>query len=470
MHLALLLHAARSRAFSLLAALLLGACAGCGPSLEDPLPPESDLHAYSVAVVERARRLAVIPGAKAAFYLGRVHERFGSEDRALALYREAIKKDLASGEAFRRIGFILSQRKDQMAAAIEAYEGSLRAEPSHAGVRTRIGLILTHMNRLEEAVRAFRDEARAGTADEETHYNLGQALALLGRHQEAIESYREALKLEPDLRTAHYSLAQSLRAAGDAAGAEEAQKRFIALKAKEDAQAASRPTADDKRTEFLRYASEAWMDAADIFSDEATGAKDAERRRIMEAEFLHALREALRIDPTHLEPRTVLVRYYVNKGDMESGVQVLETALREVPRASALAPLAYELTGKLIDKLPVERVTAAQVELPFRLLLKVTELSPTSADAHRDLAQLILHRMGERKDLQPLALEHALQAVRSDGSSVHYDILAFAHYRNGQLGAALGALEEGLRLHPGAEHLRERLRVFRERVEGPRTP
>ncbi|HVR75373.1 MAG TPA: hypothetical protein VMT52_13640, partial [Planctomycetota bacterium] len=87
MHLAPLLHAARSRAFSLLAALLLGACAGCGPSLEDPLPPESDLHAYSVAVVERARRLAVIPGAKPAFYLGRVHERFGSEDRALALYR-----------------------------------------------------------------------------------------------------------------------------------------------------------------------------------------------------------------------------------------------------------------------------------------------------------------------------------------------------------------------------------------------
>jgi tetratricopeptide (TPR) repeat protein len=437
---------------------------GCGPSPDAPLPPEKDLYAYSLAVVEKAALKAPGQKAKALFFTGRVHQRFGLEDKALELFRQALKVNPHLGNAYRQMGYIFSQRKDQMEEAVKAYNQVLRCEPELPGIYTRLGLIFTHQNQLEKAMQALNEEIRLGTASEETYYNLGYAFSLGGKHVEAIENYREAIRRLPSLRTAHYGLVQSLRALGKGQEAEEAQKRFLELKKKEEEEEAS-SNSKDNRKEQLHFAAEAWTDAGEIFLGEASSSDEKEPRSLYMKELVHALEEAIRLDPAFTQPRKSLVDYYRSLEDLDSAAKVCEGALKAVPPHPALAPEAYQLAMRFLEQVQKNEAPREKNLVALELLKSAAHVLPSFPDAHRDIAKLILFRLKDRMDLRPQALEHALKAVEQKDEAFNYNLLAFAYHQNGRIDLAKEAFEEGLRHHPDDPGLTENYRKLLEREQ-----
>jgi tetratricopeptide (TPR) repeat protein len=439
--------------------------AGCGPRADAPLPPETDLYAYSLAVAERARAIVPSAGAKGLFHVGRVHERFGLEDRALEIYKEAMEEEPDLEGPHLRTGFILSQRKDRMADAAKAYQQVLLKNPKVTGVYTRLGLIFSHQGRLEDAVRMFEEEIRMGTAAEDTYYNLGQAFSLQGKHAEAVEAYQEASRRAPAMRSVYYSMAQSLRALGKPEEEKAALETFRKLKQEEDREAAATDAATAEREARLQHAAETWMDAAEIFSDAGSRGEDPAEKDRAVAEFRRAMEEAMRLSPSFAEPRQVMVDYWRSRNDIAKAAQACVDGLEAVRGDPALARAAYEVAGKCMESARGAASPAGWIDLAERLLAATVSSVPSFPDAHRELARILMFHRKARPDLLPRALAEARQAVELDPSPENYDILAAAYHKNGQPEVAFRTLAEGIKRHPQDPTLKDRMQRLTEREE-----
>ena len=439
---------------------------GCGPSPVDPLPPETDLYAYSLAVASRVGLVVPSSSMRARFLEGRVHERFGFDEKALQVYSQVVREDPGFSDAYQRMGFILSQRKDRMQQAIEAYQNVLRTTPGAAGIYSRLGLVFMHLGRFEEAHRALDEEIRAGTGDHETHYFKGQVYALEGRHADAVESYRRTLETSPEHRMTLYGLAQSLRVLGKAEEEKTALEKFQEVKRREDeaakASAASRKDGPDR--EKRRFASETWLDAAEIYIAGVSQTKDPQERSDRLGRFLEAVEAAIRLDPSNPQPRELLVQHFRHMGEMERAVIACEAAFKAIPNDPDIARAAYELAGAMLED--EER---ARPDLAFRVLSAAVAAAPDLADAHRELARIILFKL-EKPELIGKAIEHARRAVEIRPDPPSYDVLAYALFRAGRGGDAARLLEEGIRRNPEDETLKDRLRRLHESQSGQGGP
>jgi tetratricopeptide (TPR) repeat protein len=93
------------------------------------------------------------------------------------------------------------------AAAIDAYEQAIEADPESVDARVNLGRLLHANGRLTEAERVYRDAIDAKVHDGVLLYNLGVLLEDLDRKRDAAEAYKTALALEPTLADCHYNLA-----------------------------------------------------------------------------------------------------------------------------------------------------------------------------------------------------------------------------------------------------------------------
>lgn len=452
---------------SLVLPLLLAVA--CDHHRNAPLPPATNLKVYSIAVAERALALAPRSRALGLFHLGKAHERFGEEDRALELYGQAIELNGHMFEPYQALGFILAQRKDRMPEAIEAYQQALRCAPTMPGTLSRLGLVFQHMNRLDDALLSLTEEIRGGTANEDTYFYKGQTLALQGLHAEAVKSFEEAVKLAPDRREAHYALSQSLRALGQDAPAAEAEKKFKELKAREDAATASRPAVSSNQEEQAAHAAKTWLDAAALLAAESALIRDQRTLlRELQGEYFAAVREAKRIAPTDPEPRRVLIEGLEGFGDLNAAAQECSEALTVLPGEVGFAPRALELAMKLVEALGKDAPGSKQEPVLFALKLveQAIAASPDYADAHREAARIIFFRLSDRQDMMAKAVQYALTAVKLAPTAMNYDVLALAYFRVQRQDLALKALEEGVQRNPGDASLKERLEKFRQQFQG----
>lgn len=451
---------------SVLPAVVLPLLASCRREAEVQLPPEDNLYVYSQKVAERALRL--VPGERAlgTFYLGRVHQRFGYEDEALKTYAEASRLDPDLIEPHQETGFILSQRNERHPEAIAAYYRALQIDPRAPGVKTRLGLIFLHQNRLEDAERVLRQEIQDKTGSDLTHYNLGQTLALLNRHQEAVAEFEEALRGDPRNRMAHYALSQSLDALGRKEEAAKALEEFRRLKKEEDEATPESALGSSNLDEQKRAAAGTWLDAAVLFGVGRNRERDPGKRRELDEEFLRALRESIRFAPSS-DVWELLVDYYDGKGQVEQAIAECREGLRRAP-SQELVRMAFALVSKNLERLPKEgpergrRVTGA-----IEALEAVTEVAPDFAGAHLELARAILFLGRKEKGLLEKALKHAEAAARLDPNARTLDVLAFALLENGDVEKARGKLDEAIRLFPDDEELRVRLKKFEARFPRP---
>jgi tetratricopeptide (TPR) repeat protein len=81
---------------------------------------------------------------------------------------------------------------------VEVYRGAVSRRPADGQARIRLGAALLHMqDRAADAEPELREAIRLRRNDAEAHVLLGDALARLGRAPDAVAAFEEALRLDP---------------------------------------------------------------------------------------------------------------------------------------------------------------------------------------------------------------------------------------------------------------------------------
>jgi tetratricopeptide (TPR) repeat protein len=93
------------------------------------------------------------------------------------------------------------------AAALEAYEQAVSADPTLLDARINMGSLLHEAGRLAEAERIYREAIQSCGSDPLLLFNLGVLLGDMERKTEAVDAYEAALRGNPRLADCHYNLA-----------------------------------------------------------------------------------------------------------------------------------------------------------------------------------------------------------------------------------------------------------------------
>lgn len=128
--------------------------------------------------------------------LGTALDERGRLDDAMREYREALRLDPSSADAFVDLG-AAHFRKGEVGEAIRLYQEAIRLAPSMAEAHTNLGVALASHGDLEGAARAHREAIRLAPGLVDAHANLGAVCFHLGRFEEAERAYREAVRLDP---------------------------------------------------------------------------------------------------------------------------------------------------------------------------------------------------------------------------------------------------------------------------------
>ena len=122
------------------------------------------------------------------------------------------------------------ERRDP-AAAIDAYERALGADPALLDASINLGRLLHEAGRHARAEAVYRSARKACGDDPLLLYNLGVLLEDMNRAVEAAAAYEVALRGEPDLADAHYNLGLLCRELGRPKQAIRHMARYRALTA-----------------------------------------------------------------------------------------------------------------------------------------------------------------------------------------------------------------------------------------------
>ena len=126
------------------------------------------------------------------------------------------------------LGLFLEE-EGQGAAALEAYERAIAADPRYSKGWSNLGRLRLEGGELDAAERVLREALRVGPRNAVVRVNLATTLARAGRQDEAAELYAEATRLAPGLGAAWRGLGQSLFELGRPAEARAALEQALRL-------------------------------------------------------------------------------------------------------------------------------------------------------------------------------------------------------------------------------------------------
>ena len=443
------------------------------PQEDFSLPSKESLYEYSIAVARRVRSLVPQERARALFNIGSVHERFGMNEKAVALFREGLEVNPVTIDVYLSLAEIYSLT-NRGSEAIKACHMALRYDPAAKGAWTRIGQVLSHMQRHEEAIEAFRTEIRHETGDAWTHTNLGISCKALGLWKEAAAAYRAAIEAEPDRSEALYGLAEALRRLDQGEQADSYLERWKTIKKDQERKdLANRKNADNSgRQRQQKDAALTWLDAAELFTKEHNRAVNNSQRQ---ARFLNlagdAVEETLQLDPAnrtaHIK-RMDIVSKSGTAAELITATSQAANAMPDDPFFSlklAEAHLRALTSGK---GNPSIHAVAAQ-----KAARKTLTLSPEHAEANGLLAEILINFGPKDASTLREVLTCAKNAVNYSKlpNATAYNLLARTYFGAGLLEEARETLEEGIRRLPaqdrvGREDLQKRLAQLKQRLPG----
>lgn len=148
------------------------------------------------------------------FWYGQLLTMFKRHSRALAVFRAVTREEPRHQQAWSCIGFLLAER-EELDAAVEAFERAVALNPDDAPSHFNIGFILQRLGRHEAAVARFQRAVEINANTDRAWYGLGLSLTELGRLEEAAERFAEAARLQPFNPYAGYQLAGIWHRLGD---------------------------------------------------------------------------------------------------------------------------------------------------------------------------------------------------------------------------------------------------------------
>ena len=129
--------------------------------------------------------------------LGSALQMKGDFDGALAQYREAIRLNPKSYQAYSDIGKILFEL-GRPGEALEYCARAVQANPGRATLRNNLGIVLAELGRLDEALNEFAGAAQLDRAYAAPHFQTGKVLLKQGRDADAMPQFQAALQMEPN--------------------------------------------------------------------------------------------------------------------------------------------------------------------------------------------------------------------------------------------------------------------------------
>ena len=115
-------------------------------------------------------------------------------------------------------------------AALDRYDGAVRAMPSLARAHLSRGNALLTLGRTAEALTAYAAAIDRDPNYAAAHYNLGNASLRSGRHDDALAAYRKTLFLKPDFADAEVAMGCVLEEMGRPAEAINAYQRALVIR------------------------------------------------------------------------------------------------------------------------------------------------------------------------------------------------------------------------------------------------
>jgi predicted O-linked N-acetylglucosamine transferase (SPINDLY family) len=134
-----------------------------------------------------------------------------------------------SAQAFNTLGNALAA-KNQLDAAIAAYEQGLGLQSDAAEIHNNLANALRKKGKLTEALRSYRKALTLRPDAPEPHNNLGNTLRALGNIDEAITHFQAALQLRPQMPSAWNNLGIAMKDIGRLDDALDSFGRAMALR------------------------------------------------------------------------------------------------------------------------------------------------------------------------------------------------------------------------------------------------
>lgn len=151
-------------------------------------------------------------------FCGDVYRHFGSVNRALSHYRQALRLRPAYPEAHLDLGALLALQGQHEKASTH-YRKALDVRPDFTEAGVNLAICLTRLGKAAQAVPLLGRILDQHPDFFEARLACGQALAALGRQQDAIPHLEAAVRLRPGMAGPLNTLGMTLRAIGHAGAA-----------------------------------------------------------------------------------------------------------------------------------------------------------------------------------------------------------------------------------------------------------
>ncbi|MEW5980465.1 MAG: tetratricopeptide repeat protein, partial [Acidobacteriota bacterium] len=274
---------------------------------------------------------------------------------------EDLPKSFKNAEAKVRFakGVELSNQSEWNAAILE-FNRSLALEPDHAAVLVELGISLGQLGRWEASARTLRKALLLAPDSARAHYNLGVSLDRAEPHTGAGRTeYEKALELDPNDVGSLVNLATSL-GKRDTDQARELLEKALAL-SPQTANVHFNLGLHDERAGNIEKALQSFRNAIRLDPDHLEA-----RRRLLSNlmavqrldEAIEQCREMIKRNPDEWEGRYTLARLLRRKGKREEANKELETVQR-LQRSEKALKETENLTRRGVTDLVAGRIDSA---------------------------------------------------------------------------------------------------------------
>jgi len=302
--------------------------------------------------IEALRNLTALDPSNAVAFamLGNAQQQQGDTLLARTSLERAVALRPRFFEALAQLGMI-HVRLGQWAEAERAFRDSVAAAPNHADIRVNLANLLRQQRRFADAEAEYRRAIELAPEAPMAPYLLGTLLAELGRRDEAKALLDRSTRSAPRALEPWLALGHLAADAGDHAAAESHFHRATDIERKSEEawigyiRALFGEGKLDQAEQALADALVAGIRTASILAMRAS----VQRQRGRHDEARAGLQEALRIDPQNLEAQGEVAALYLDQGNNEGAVRILEGLAAQYPKNAWIREnleIAHQRSGK----------------------------------------------------------------------------------------------------------------------------
>jgi tetratricopeptide (TPR) repeat protein len=159
------------------------------------------------------RALSAFPGNDELLYdYGLFLDTLGSQEEALSVMQELIRRQPEHGEALNYVGYLWADKSIHLDKALEYIQRAVKLKPDNNYIRDSLGWVYYRLGRMEEARQTLEEAVKISPEDDPTILeHLGDVYLELGRIQDALGTYIRALVLLDENSEAARALTGKIR-------------------------------------------------------------------------------------------------------------------------------------------------------------------------------------------------------------------------------------------------------------------